>query len=428
MGKALVLTVGVGGDVARSLKFAIDQHNPDFILFLCTPQSRRYAEEVIQSRGLPESRYAVDEFSESDDVQRLVLHYEEVVRRVLFQEHGLRPDQVFVDYTRGTKAMSAAVDYVAISLELAGISYIGGERDEEGRVKSGTERLLSFRPLELLFQRHWRTLVHLFNRGHFASVLDRVEALRDHLIKDAHRKRLRFLARLAEACEAWDTLRYGDAGQGFQDVIGNFGDIIRELSLADDLQRASRVVHVIWKNRCSDPTCNCGLPLKPETALDLLAHADRRAAEHRYDVAVALLYRLMEFMAQRRLHDRGLRTDDVSLERLAGDVRSKWEGRVGVDGRLRVGMVQGYELLDDLGDTLGRRFLDLYRDPTSRLKPYLESRNMSPLAHGFQPVGPEVFEKLRAVITETFLPELVPDWARRLEDYRLPRLPEEAWS
>ncbi|GBC85710.1 hypothetical protein HRbin11_02160 [bacterium HR11] len=426
MDKALVLTVGVGKDVDRSLNFAIEHHNPRFILFFCTPQSREYAEKVVQSRSISPSAYHIDEYSETGDVQKLVFHYEEVIRRVLFTAHGFRAGEVYVDYTRGTKAMSAAVDYVAISLELAGISYIEGERGDGGQVKSGTERLLSFQPLGLLFRRHWEMLVHLFNRGHFASVLDRVEALRHRVIQEAHRSRLDFLAGLAEACEAWDILHYEEAAQRFRQVIKNFEDLILELHLKDDLQRASDIVHAIWNNRCKSPDCNCGLFLGPRTAVDLLANADRRAAEHRYDVAVALLYRLMEFIAQRRLHDRGLRTDDVRLGYLPENVRSKWEARVGIDGRLKVGMVQGYELLADLGDSLGRRFLELYQAPTSRLKPYLESRNMSPLAHGFQPVGSAVFEKLRDIIVQSFLPELIPDWHRRLGDHRLPHLPEGA--
>ncbi len=289
---------------------------------------------------------------------------------------------------------------------------------------SGTERLLSFQPLELLFRRHWRTLVQLFNAGHFASVLNRIEDLQPRVVRPDHRRRLDFIAGLARACEAWDTLRYEAACQGFQRLIKEFRGLTQDLGLHGDLQRASDVVHGIWHSRCKKSDCNCGLPLDTRTALDLLANADRRAAEHRYDVAVALLYRLMEYIAQRRLHDLGIRTDDVRLERLPEDVRAKWEPRGDADGRLKVGMLQGYELLADLSDDLGRKFLELYWAVASPLRPYLESRNMSPLAHGFQPVGQDVFEKLRAVITDEFLGKLVPDWRNRLAVHRLPRLPE----
>jgi len=50
---------------------------------------------------------------------------------------------------------------------------------------------------------------------------------------------------------------------------------------------------------------------------------------------------------------------------------------------------------------------------------------MSPLAHGFQPVGPEAFEKLREVVTRAFLPEFVADWEARVREHDLPRFPEE---
>jgi hypothetical protein len=47
---------------------------------------------------------------------------------------------------------------------------------------------------------------------------------------------------------------------------------------------------------------------------------------------------------------------------------------------------------------------------------------MSPLAHGFQPVGREVFEGLRTIVVGSFLPELAGGW-ERLPLHRLPQIP-----
>lgn len=321
--------------------------------------------------------------------------------------------------------MSAAVDYVAIDLELAGISYITGETDERGQVITGTERLLSFRPLELIFRRSWRILVDLFNARHFASVLDRVATLRPRTLREDHLRRLDFVAALSQACAAWEALDYKSAGEYFVAALREFPDVAEALGLRADVQRAADTVHGIWGKRCSAPGCACGLPLSPQTGLDLLAHADRRAEERRHDVAVALLYRLMEYVAQRRLHDRGLRTDAVLLTRLPADVQDKWRTRAEPDGRLKVGMVQAFELLAHLGDPLGARFTELYWHPNGRLRGYLEVRNMSPLAHGFQPVGDEVYGNLRDLVAGEFLSQLVPDWDLRLTRCRLPCLPVE---
>jgi len=425
MPKALVLTVGVGRDVDRSLTLAIRQYGPDFVLFLCSPQSQTYADRVVREQSLPDGAYFIDVWEEAADVQQLVLHYEQVITDVLFRQRRFRPEEVFVDYTRGTKAMSAAVNYVAVALELGSISYIEGQRDERGQVITGTERFISFQPMELLFRRHWDGLVRLFNAGHFASVLAQIQGLRGRVVHPEHRSRLDFMERLAQACEAWEALDYASASRGFREALsGEFRAEAESLRLVDDLQRASDIVHAIWNRRCTRQGCGCGVLLDgPRVALDLLAHANRRAEEHRYDVAVALLYRLMEYIAQRRLHERGLRADDVRLESLPEAVRDKWASWVGIDKRLKVGMVQGYELLADLGDEVGRRFLECYRDETSRLRPYLESRNMSPLAHGFQPVGQKVFEGLRAIVVGSFLPELAGGWERLLPLHRLPQIP-----
>lgn len=423
--KALVLTVGVGRDVVRSLRLALEHHNPSFVLFLCTPQSRPHVDALL-SQHPPVPDHHVEAFTETADAEKLALLYEDVIRNQLFRKRGLRPEQVYVDYTRGTKAMSAAADYVAIDLELAGVSYITGDTDERGQVITGTERLLSFRPLDLIFRRSWRTLADLFNRGHFASVIDRVTALRPRTVREDHRRRLDFVGELSRACAAWEVLDYDGACRYFREVLREFGDVVEHLDLRPVVQQASNTVHGIWSTRCLAPGCGCGLPLSPQTGPDLLAHADRRAGEHRHDVAVALLYRLMEYMAQRRLHDRGLRTDAVRLDRLPDSVQARWHARAERDGRLKLGMVQAFELLADLGDPLGARFADLYWTPDSTLRGYLEARNMSPLAHGFQPVGADVYGKLRALLTREFLSQVVADWESWLPRCQLPRLPEEA--
>jgi hypothetical protein len=118
--------------------------------------------DALLSQHPPVPDHHVEAFTETADAEKLALLYEDVIRSQLFRKRGPRPEHVYVDYTRGTKPMSAAADYVAIDLELAGVSYITGDADERGQVITGTERLLSFRPLDLVFRRSWRTLADLF--------------------------------------------------------------------------------------------------------------------------------------------------------------------------------------------------------------------------------------------------------------------------
>ncbi len=339
--KALVLTVGVGRDVVCSLRLALEYHNPSFVLFLCTPQSRRHVDALLSQRP-PVPDHHAEAFTETTGSEKLALLYEDVIRSQLSRKRGLRPEQVHVDYTRGTKAMSAAADYVAIDLELAGVSHITGDTDDCG------------------------------------------------------------------------------------EVLREFGDVVERLDLRAVVQQASHTVHGIWSTRCLVPGCGGRLPLSAQTGPDLLAHADRRAEEHRHDVAVALLHRLMQYTAQRHLHDRGLRTDEVRLDRLPDSVQARWHARAERDGRLKLGMVQAFELLAGLGDPLGAHFAELYWTPDSTLRGHLEARNMSPLAHGFQPAGADVYAKLRALLTREFLPQVVADWESWLPRCQLPRLPEEA--
>ncbi|MCS7236375.1 MAG: TIGR02710 family CRISPR-associated CARF protein, partial [Armatimonadota bacterium] len=261
-----------------------------------------------------------------------------------------------------------------------------------------------------------------FNTGHFATVLQHVSRVRERTVRDEHRRRLDFLTELSQACQAWELLDYRRACEHFRACLRQYPDLTEALAPSDEVPRACEVVHRLWKSRCTGPPCGCGLPLDALTSVDLLAHADRRAAGHLYDVAVLLLYRLLEYLAQHRLHDRDFRADRVDLDRLPDAVRGQWVKRTDSDGSLRLGMVEAFQLLADLGDPLGTRFMDLYGATDSKLRAYLQSRNLSPLAHGFQPVGPEVYDKLRALVTEQFLAESVPQWEHHLGQFRLPLL------
>jgi CRISPR-associated protein (TIGR02710 family) len=132
--------------------------------------------------------------------------------------------------------------------------------------------------------------------------------------------------------------------------------------------------------------------------LDLLANAQRRAElACRYDDAVARLYSALESLARYRLEDEhGIANAEVPPEKVPEDVRAAYVDRYldEEEGTLVLGLDASYRLLAALDDDLGKRYVDRFHE----LRQVLDVRNHSRLAHGRNPVRPQVYERLRDLL------------------------------
>jgi CRISPR-associated protein (TIGR02710 family) len=126
--------------------------------------------------------------------------------------------------------------------------------------------------------------------------------------------------------------------------------------------------------------------------LDLLANAKRRKNEGRVDDAVARLYRAIEAVAQIALKDRhGFEsTEKVPLASVPETLRLEWAARA-KGNVVALGLQDAYMLLASLNDPLGEKFRSAALNGT---KSPLVARNRSILAHGFDRVSANVFDKL----------------------------------
>jgi CRISPR-associated protein (TIGR02710 family) len=130
--------------------------------------------------------------------------------------------------------------------------------------------------------------------------------------------------------------------------------------------------------------------ISPELLGDLLANAQRRADQGRYDDAITRLYRSIELAMEIELYDklkiriRDPKTFPEDLKSFRGDFR---ESR-GIRENLEV----ANDLLSRRGhqNTLTRTLLEAYQGQLGGL---MERRNQSILAHGLNPVKQEDFVK-----------------------------------
>lgn len=222
MKKVMLVTVGTGrqGDVAHGIAFALRRERPDFVLFIGTEKSlSETLPLVLQETGLRAEQYETRNTQNENDVDRSALEYLGYVRQVLGK--GYSPEEIVVDFTSGTKAMSAALVVAALAEEVGAVSYVSGERGEGGRVVSGTERINSFEPHLMLAEGKLRRAEEFFNIYQYAGCLKILAEVKSRSLLGEIRERADLLAGLAEAYQAWDHFDHRAGGEKLNQVSGH---------------------------------------------------------------------------------------------------------------------------------------------------------------------------------------------------------------
>lgn len=410
----LVATVGGSPDaIVASLK----HWRPSRVVFVASHQSAAQVGEIRALAAgagapLPEGSHdtvVVDGAEDLNACVRTVRRLEETVAEWRRRGDGF---EIVVDPTGGTKTMAAALALCARRWPCR-FSYVGGEqrtRGGVGVVESGFERIVhTANPWDSLGYQAIDDACRAFDGGAFDLAFQALDAARNGADNGRVKRELLALRHLAEAYGAWDRFRHEKAIKPLRDAIETENDLVAAIGSgrAERALGAARA-HLQHLERLRDSST-------PTRALlvDLLANADRRRNEGRFDDAVARLYRATEVAAQLALRERhGIEsTSAVPLDRLPPPLDTDWARQARDDGTVMVGLQMAYELLRALGDPLAERFDTL--GLAERKGSPLTARNDSILAHGFKPVGEKVCNSLWTKVLE--LTEIQPD--------ELPRFP-----
>jgi CRISPR-associated protein (TIGR02710 family) len=402
MKRLMFVTVGPSPGTVESIVHSIRQYNPDHVVFLA-PETIRddQVEDVVDRLELVDSsradgtpgRWTCDvpsdpRLDETHDVERLHMACRAIIERA-FETEGGDLENAVADFTRGPKPLSVALFHAAYTLGIQIIGYVTGKRDGDGRVIPGTETTHSVYGRRLQALEQLQEAIRLFNTGDYSPAREIAARLAD--TPDVHlpyRGRGRYLVETAaEALEAWDRFQHEAAMDAFQrlgDEEAVEPSFVEAHFIGEHEREAVRQRHL---HEAIERDMYLGL------AADVVANADRRFEQHAYDDAVARLYRALEYLAQLRIDEAyGLETGGFPVDRLP-DVM--FEEIVDDPNRdvCRLSLMQAWTFLEREGDALGERFDEL-RDETE-LEEALRKRNVSILAHGFEPVGSEYAEELR---------------------------------
>lgn len=396
MSNSTLLICTVGGS-PEPIVAALKQWRPVRVRFVHTPQTKADVEAKIvpmaraEGVDLDAGRYDLFELPDGQDLASCLDHLRQLAPVVAEWTARGASFQVVVDFTGGTKCMSAAIGIQA-SRWPSVFSYVGGNertKDGVGVVVSGAEKIVhQANPWDALGHQAVEDYVVLFDQHAFIAAANLAAVTMKRVSRPDRKRELSSLGELAKALDAWDRFDHATSKNLLEGVRKAANDLRAVLGATKGDRvlagTAQLVEHLGQLGQATPPSRH--------HVLDLLANAKRRKDEGRFDDAVARLYRATEAIAQVTLKEgHGVEsTENVPLERVPEPLRTTWATRAN-EGSVALGLQDAYALLAALNDPIGKKFQDVGLSGT---KSPLVARNRSILAHGFQRVSDTVFDKL----------------------------------
>ena len=395
-----ILLIATVGGKPEPVAASILRWRPDRVLFVPSSDTKK---QIIDIRKrleghdeyrLCEGQYETILVSNHEDFSRCVQDMRSGLesRVAEWRERGNGYECV-VDFTGGTKCMSAALALVARPWSGSRFSYVGGKMrdlDNVGIVISGSEQVVnSANPWDALGYQVVEEAVAAFDLNAFAAGASILQSAMTRSLDDNTRKHeFNALAMFMEAYNLWSRSEYGEAFNEFENCEKRLNDLVESLHPIPKQrirgfidQAKSRLKYL--KDGSDHPT--------RELLEDLISDAARRRREGRHVDAVARLYRAVEAIAQLRLWDEfNILTSKVAVDDLPDSMRERL-AKQSKNGAVKLGLQGAYEFLIQKRDLTGKLFESLGWNGE---KSPLSIRNNSIAGHGYAPVSSETSDEL----------------------------------
>ena len=406
--KALILTVGTGyiNDLETSLltplKKSISKGEWKQVILLPSQVTKQNAAELESMIGdKPMEVRPLPKAGQEDDADACFHHFDSVIAGLLtagFQNHN-----IVADFTRGTKAMSAALVLASIRREVSALRYITSlQRDERGQVLPGTEVIKEINPQIAITSARLDTALRFISHGAFAAAFELLPDPSNSFIKlnwpEPVLPLMSAIRSMAQFYVKWDKFDYKGA---FSIASSSKKEWNEAKAKSQAWEKYFPVKEMLkWTQDLSASLTKghrAKAPILRKMAADILANAERRARDGLFEDAAVRAYRIRELVAQIRLFERGIDPDDISkdlaelketIDKLEKEGRS-WHP--GGGGKYQAGREKAALLLRTMKDPLADELLD---EPDSGIL-CSKSRNKSLLIHGFKILGDMHNKKLQ---------------------------------
>lgn len=198
--KYLVLSVGTSYE---PMVLNINLLKPKRILFLYTEKSEIILNKVVKHCGLQPNQFSKSLVSETNPLDI----YREIKKCYL---EWKKPTNMYIDFTGGTKAMSAAAAMAASIIDVQ-LVYIGTTDylADFRKPNPGSEELYFINnPLAVFGDLEIEKAYALFDMYNYAGAVEKLEILKEDIPDPNIRQQLNFVYLLAKCYEAWDALDF----------------------------------------------------------------------------------------------------------------------------------------------------------------------------------------------------------------------------
>lgn len=385
-------------DDAPAAVYTINRLKPDNLCFVVPEAARALVEQAVQPKVEKMPRRW--DWIVTPDPGAFLPSYQVLARAVpdLMRTWDVQPGELVVDMTGSTPAVAAALALATLGFtsRIVSLAGAGSAPDAQGEKVSvdGMDRLwLQGNPWDEAAAVSRREACEQFNRGAFAAATVQFKGI-EARVSGGQKPIYRALADLADGYGLWERFQYRQAW----DRLKTAHKALEMATVWGGPPGLSNLLPLIKANAgfleklVLDPQ-----EVKEAVALDLLAHARRRAAEHGPETAMIALGRALEAFAQHRLFKQyRIKTWDVQPEQLPDALRETCRTCFlsDLDGKYKIPVHEQFRALAGLGDQMGQAFLAQW----PKLKPLLDATSQAVLGHGFEPVKPERVAQLEEIV------------------------------
>jgi CRISPR-associated protein (TIGR02710 family) len=429
----MVMSVGTSYE---PLVLSINLFRPTHILFLYTELSTECLDKVVDFCGLHPSGFSKSLVNETDPLSV----YREIKNAYIKWN---KPKKLYIDFTGGTKAMSAACAQAGSVIDVQ-LVYVGSNNylPDFRKPDPGSEELYFItNPLAVFGDVETEKAYALFGRHNYAGAREKLEELKESIPDPGLRQQLEFVYLLAKEYEQWDAL----------DFVGACGSA-KELNSKINRDSGTNSVFVLMDKKdvllrqqaILEPLAEIPGMLKADKKMEILSsnrymfslmftmyqNASVREEQEKLDMATLLLYRLLEMIEQKRLAEYGLFVsqmnygevhmmrkhfdwNDMPADQKINIIREKF---VSTKGKLfskpgktympeQISLLEGFILLYSLDDEIISEEENEHAaiSELCKIRSMVSLRNNSIFAHGLAPVSIKDYEKFRDCVIELFI-------------------------
>lgn len=428
--KYLIISVGTSYE---PIVLNIKLFQPEKILFLYTEKAEKTLNQIVSYTNLSPAAYEKRKVSEIEPLDI----YREIKRSYL---EWNQPEKMYIDFTGGTKAMSAAAAMAGALINVQ-LVYVGTNDylADFRKPKPGSETLFYItNPLAVFGDLEIEKAFTLFKQFNYAGAQEKLEFLKENIPDAEIRQQLNFIYLLARAYEAWDALDFGSAYEYIAQLNRELYrdrmhrnyllmDYMEHLRTQEQILISLKEIPQLMKEKKQSSILK-NKDIITALMFTMYQNACTREKQEKFDMSTLLFYRLLEMIEQRRLSNYNLYVSKMDYQQLKvhtkrmpewvslntqervellkekiTDINHQLFGESG-NGYLpeRISLLEGFMILFAFNDPIVQDKSQNGINYLKRMRSMVYLRNNSIFAHGLGPVSQNDFKKFKGFVEESF--------------------------